>query len=182
MNVIDSLKLRDELDIQSLLDLPRSSKIILKGIENHYDLITAHVILMHGKMTSLLGPLMYQAAKNLKVKNEVIMDTMVDVLKHLLAICEACDFDIPDNDELMEYDINAINYLVKNDSILMLTDMCMAALDIIHVIHVDLEGLTVWSEETPPDDMIQSIKLVIVGIKNLGKKHGFTLRDVISKI
>lgn len=182
MNINSSMQQRDELDIQSLLDLPKSSKLILKGIESHYDTITAHVILMHGKMTSLLGPLMYQAVKNMKVKDEVIQDTMVEVLKHVLAICEACDYDIPDNDELMEYDTNAVHYLVKKDSILTLTDMCMAALDIIHVVHVDMEGMAVWSEEEPPDDMVQSIKLLIIGIRNLGKKHGFTLRDVISKI
>lgn len=180
--MLENLRLRDELDISALLDLPRSSKLILKGVESHYDVITAHVILMHGKMTSLLGPLMYQAAKNMKVKDSVIFDTMVEVLNHTLAICEACEYDIPTNDALVDYDATAINYLVKQDSILTLTDMCMAALDIIHIVHVDLEGMTIWSEESPSDDMVQSIKLLIVGIKNLGKKHNFTLRDVISKI
>ncbi len=182
MNVTTALKARDELDIESLLSLPRLSKLILKGVESHYDAITANVILMHGEMTSLLGPLMYQAAKNLKVKPEVIVDTMVRVLKHVLAICEACDYDLPENDELVRYDSVHTNYLVKQDSILILTEMCMAALHIIHVVHVDMEGMTIWAEEEPPTDLQNGIKTIIIGIRNLGKKHGFTLRDVISKI
>jgi enamine deaminase RidA (YjgF/YER057c/UK114 family) len=182
MNMNEHLQLREELDIQHLMDLPKSSRIILKGIEDHHDVITAHVIFMHQEMSSLLGPLMYQAAKNMKVKNDVILSTMVKVLKHVLAVCEACEYDIPTNDELMEYDISTTHYLVKQDSILTLTDMCMAALDIIHVVNVDLEGLTIWSEENVPQDMVDSIKTIIIGIKNLGKKHDFTLRDVISNI
>lgn len=182
MNMNKNLKRRNELDVSALLDLPKSSRLILEGVESHYDVISAHVILAHGKMTSLLAPLMYQAAKKIKIKDEVVLDTMVDVLKHTLAICEACEYDIPDNDELVDYEESAINYLVKQDSILTLTDMCMSVLDIIHVIHVDLEGMTIWSKEAPSVDMVESIKNIIIGIKNIGKKHNFTLRDVISKI
>ncbi len=182
MNMNEDLRLRDELDVSDLLLMPRFNKLIIKGVESHYDVITAHVILMHGKMTSLLGPLMYQASKNLKVKNEVIADAMVEVLQHLLVICEACEYEIPTNDDLVDYDMSTSNYVVRNDSILTLTDMCMAVLDIIHVIHVDMEGMTIWSEEEVPEDIAHSIKLIIIGIKNLGKKHDFTLRDIISRV
>lgn len=175
------MSVKDEIDIEVLRDLPNSSKIIIKGVESHYDLITSHVILMHGVMSSLLGPLMYQAAKEMKVRNEIIKDAMVLVLKHVLAICEACEFELPENDELVDYDLDT-NYVVKNDSILLLTDMCMASLNIIHIVHVELEGLTIWNEESPPENMINNIKTLILGIRSLGKKHNFTFRDIISEM
>lgn len=170
-----------ELNIEVLRDLPKSSKIILKGVEDHHDVICANAVLMHQAMSPLLGPLMYQGAKGMKLKNNLVKDAMVSVLRHLLAVCEACEYDLPEQEELIEW-TGDISYVVENDSVLTLSDMMMSALDIMHVVHVDLEGMTIWSEEAPSEELVNDIKSIIVGIRNLGKKHNFTLRDVISEL
>jgi hypothetical protein len=166
-----------DMDISLLESPPRSSKVILKGIEDHHDAITAYCVLMHQAMNEILGPLMYQGAKGLKLKDELVKASMTKVTRHLLDMCEACMYFVPDEDELLEH-ADEQSYLLKQDSVLCLTDMMMAALDIIHVIHIDMEGLAVWSEENPPEEMVKDIKAIILGIRNLGRKHNFTLKDI----
>lgn len=170
-------KYNPDMDAGLLSNPPRTNKVILKGIENHHDVISANCVLMHQAMGSILYPLMYQGAKGLKLKDELVKQAMVQVTRHLLDMCEACHYFVPDEEELLDY-ADEQYYLLKHDSVLCLTDMMMAALDIIHVLHIDMEGVAVWSEEDPPEDMVKDIKAIICGIKTLGRKHNFTLKDV----
>ena len=165
------------MNIEVLLDRQGPGKLILAGIEDHHDAISAHCVLMHQAMNTILGPLMYQGAKGRKLKDELVKEAMVKTVRHLMAMCEACQYDLPEEEELLEA-ADEQNYLLKHDSVLTVTDMMMAALDIIHNVHVDLEGITVWAEEAPSIEMQQNIKSILLGIRNLGRKHNFTLKDV----
>lgn len=169
-------------DIRELLEFDFTNKIMIAGVESHFDEISSHIVIMHAYMTTLLGPLMIQAASDkLKVTREAVLSKMALVLKHMMAVCAACEYELPDEDTIqeMEYDMA---FEIGQDSILTLTNMMMASLDIIHIVNVGVDQKPIWTEEHVHPDFEQSIIAIILGIRHLGLKYSFTVRDVLLEL
>lgn len=169
---------REEININELSNFRFDNKIIIKGINNHFDDITVNTVLVHSHLSTLLGPFVIQAANDIKVSREIVIQKMALALKHTLAICDACNYDLPEESEVEEFE-NSLSYDIKMDSVLTLTEMIMCALDILHIINFHSDSALIWAEETVPDDFEKNIISIIIGIKNIGRKYAFTMKDVL---
>lgn len=167
------------INVDSLRNLYRTNKFIIEGIENHHDEITSHIMFMHGHLSSLIGPTMVQATKGLRIKPEAFCEVMKQVLRHLMALCDLMEYDLPEADQIESFE-ESLDPIIKNDTLLTLTFMMREVLDILHALYVDRDTVPVWSECEVPEDIEDNIFSVIVGIRYLGKKQGFTFKDVIS--
>lgn len=168
----------ETIDVTKLNTLYRTNKFIISGIENHHDEITSHIIFIHCHLANLLGPAMVQSTNNLRIKPETFCLSMKNVLRHLISLCDLFEYDIPDEGEIEVFMAN-LDPIIQNDTILILSMMATAALSILHMLYVDRDTVPIWSEYEVPEDIEDSIFRIIVGIKFLGKKQGFTYKDVL---
>jgi hypothetical protein len=170
------------IDLEFLTQYQHTNKLLIKGIESHFDAITAHTGVINSYLTSLMGPFIIQSVNpNLKVDREVVMSKLRVVLDHVLALCEACSYDLPDADAFAEFDAE-VPQNVKKDLILTTSDMICCNMDNLQIVHVDMEGSAIWSEQEPPEDFVSNIISLINGIKNIGLKYSFTVGDLLTEV
>lgn len=168
----------ETIDISKLNTFHKNNKFTITGIENHHDEITSHIVLLHGQLTNILGPAMVQSATGNRIVPKVFCDAMRQVLKHTMALCELMEYEFYEDEGFESYE-QSLDPIVKNDTILTLTMMMMSVLDILHYLYLDMDTKPVWSETEVPGAIEENIFSVIVGIRALGKKQGFSFADVL---
>jgi hypothetical protein len=170
------------IDLEFLTQYQHTNKLLIKGIESHFDTITAHTGVINSYLTALMGPFIIQSVNpNLKVDREVVMSKLRVVLDHILALCEACSYDLPNEEAFAEFDA-VMPQNVKKDLILTTSDMIGCNMDLLQIVHVDMEGSAIWSEQEPPEDFVSDIISLINGIKNIGLKYSFTVGDLLTEV
>lgn len=165
---------------KTLLDVQIGTKAEVDDIHDEDDLIklSLSVITIHlAKLVPLLTR--YSLQKNDKPDTSVIVKELGKVLEYTFILCNSCNFDIPDDGYLEQFE-DSIPYEVKNDSVLTVMGMLGAVADIFHTIYVEAEG-PIWGSEELHSDLSEIVGTIILGMKHLGIKHGFSPDDVISQ-
>jgi hypothetical protein len=166
--------------IKDLLDIQLSTKMEISGLDNHLDVINANVIKIITLLSSLLPSLFLQSVGEAKTDKKKILDTLSKILEHTMLLCNACNFEIPDEEELNNYE-ELVSLDIRNDSILTVMEMLGSMTDITMILALDMDT-AIWSEDELPDEFVDNMYCIIIGIKNLGKKYGFTVDDILEKM
>lgn len=169
----------ETIDISKLNTFHKNNKFTITGIENHHDEIVSHIVLMHGHLTNLLGPAVIQSTTGNRITPKVFCNAMREVLKHALALCDHMEYEFYEDEGFESFE-QGLDPIIKNDTILTLTMMMISALDILHILYLDLDSKPIWAEEEVPGSIEENIFSIIVGIRALGKKQGFSFNDVLS--
>lgn len=165
---------------KTLLDIQIATRSQVEDIHNEDDLIklSLSVITVHlAKLVPILVKFSFDKTK--KPKIETIIKELGSVLEYTFILCNSCNFDIPEDKELSEFS-ETIPTEVKNDSVLTVMGMLGAVADLFHIIYVESDE-PAWSNEELQEDLFDVISTIIIGIKHLGDKHGFTPENVISQ-
>lgn len=165
---------------KTLLDVQIGTKTDVDDIHDQDDLIklSLSVITIHlAKLVPMLTK--YSLQKENKPDTNLIVTELGRVLEYTFILCNSCNFDVPEDDYLAEFE-DSIPYEVKNDSVLTVIGMLGAVADIFHMIYVEANG-PVWASEELHSDLAEVVGTIILGMKHLGIKHGFTPDDVISQ-
>jgi hypothetical protein len=171
----------NEINVEELLTFQSLNKLDVKAIENHYDVITTYVTFAHAEMTSLLTPFVIKATNDTaKLSRDYILTRCKSILKYVLAICSACEYELPEEEKFDEWE-NEMSPDVKFDNVLTITTMMISVLDILHIVFVDRDEGPIWAEEEVHPDFETNIISIIIGIKHIGNRYGFTMRDVLTK-
>lgn len=169
-----------KLTARSLLDVQIATRAQIEGIENHCDQIGTNLLLGVIYLSKLLPSLGLQSLDQGRVKAPEVLDICAKVLEHTMLLCDSCNYDIPDEEELKEFELS-IPKKIKNDAIMTVLSMIESFTDTAHLINVELEE-PIWAEDEIPEDFESNIFNVIIGIKNLGSKFSFTMDDVLDKM
>jgi hypothetical protein len=165
---------------KTILDIQIATKSQVDDIHDEDDLIklSLSVITIHlAKLVPILTKLSIN--KDTKVKPETLLKELGKVIEYTFILCNSCNFDIPKDEFLADY-AESIPLSVKNDSVLTVMGMIGAVADLFHIIYVDYD-IPPWSNEALALDLEDVISTIIVGMKHLGDKHGFTPDDVLAQ-
>jgi hypothetical protein len=115
--------------------------------------------------------------KDRKLKPETLVKELAPVLEYAFVLCNACDVDIPDDDELADFE-ESVPPEVRHDAVLTITGMIGAVSELFHIFYVGVDTPP-WEDELLQDDLMEILCTVIVGMKHLGDKFGFSPDDVM---
>lgn len=166
------------VSINSLLDVQISTKAKVEGVTSQDDLIKLSLTVMTTHLAKLL-PVVVKLSidKSRKIKSETIVKELGPVLEYAFVLCNACGMDIPDDEDLADFE-DSVPAEVRHDAVLTLTGMISAVADLFHIFYVEADSPP-WENEGMHEDLAEIICTVIVGMKHLGDKFGFSPEDVV---
>ncbi len=169
------------LSLKSLLDVQIGTKDQMDEIHDEEDMIRLSLSVMTVHIAKIIPLFAALSLGGKKIKNptSVIQDLAV-VLEYMMIICNSCNFDIPEDVDIKEFGETVPNE-VKNDTILTLLGMLGAVSELAHIIYVDTIGF-IWEQDELPEDFETNISTIIIGMQNIGIKHGFTMSDIIAEL
>lgn len=169
-----------KIKVNTLMKIQMASKMEIEDLENHNDNITINILMASIYLSRMLPSLGLQSVGKGSIKDSVVINAVSNVLVHTLMLCEACNYELPDEDDIKDFELG-IPLNVQKDSIITVMGMIGAFTSILHIINVDLETI-IWDDVDVPDDFEDCILTILGGISNLGKKHNFTLNDIFDNV
>jgi len=167
--------------LRELLDVPTYKHLDIEEIHNENDMIKLSLSMMTIYVAKLIPIFTAASITGRKVKDikSVVADLSL-VMEYLFILCNSCNYEIPDDTCLEDFE-DTVPLELKHDSILGLQSVIGSISELSYLIYVDMEG-EVWKEDDLSFDFDELVCTIIVGIKNLGIKHGFTMEEVIDGI
>lgn len=166
--------------LKDIYDVQIATKLEIEELETHDDSINVNISASIIYLAKLLPGLSLQAFGKKKVSKEAVISTCARVLRHMMILSNECNFDMPEEDELDNFEV-VIPDEVRQDAVLTITNMICSLTDLLHLINVDTEE-PIWSVEELPQDFEDDMFSIIIGIRHLGVKFGFGLDDIIAKV
>jgi hypothetical protein len=168
-------------NIKTLLDVQIATKAQVEGIYDENDMIKLSLSVMTIHLAKLIPIFTMASITKVKISDvELIIDDLAMVLEYLFILCNSCNYDIPNDEYLTRFE-ETIPLEIKHDSILNLQSMMRAISELSYMIFVEMDG-EAWDQENAHSDFDQEVSTLIVGMKNLGIRHGFKMKDIYLKV
>jgi hypothetical protein len=172
--------MKKSISIRNLYDIQIASKSQIEELDNEDDAIKASLCMMltHlAQMIPLLASEGFAPTAKTRPVNSLLVKNSAIVLQNLILLCNASNMDLPDQ-EFLDDTEDEISFEEQHDSILGIMATIGSVTDLANLIYVELQT-PVWEQEILPPDFEIDVAFIIIGIKNLGAKHGFTIKDVL---
>lgn len=172
--------MKKSIQLKTLYDIQIANKSQIADMDNEDDAIKASLCMMitHlSQMIPILASEGFVSPSKSKPLNPILLKNSTVVIENLIMLCNASNVDIPE-DDFLEFQEVDMPYEEKNDSILGVMAAIGCVADLTNLIYVDLQG-PVWEQYDIPPDFEINVAFIILAIKHLGAKHGFTINDIL---
>lgn len=170
--------------IKSLLDVQIGNDKDMFDLSSKDEIISVSLSVMavsFARAIPILHRIQAEKTKTNKVNlPQDLLDAIATGLDYMLLLCNECQYDVPDEEELKEFEETFPNTL-HNDTILSCFEIQGAINDIAQEIYMENE-LPIWQREEISVNFEDAVYSILACIMNIGERVGFKINDVLAEI